>query len=89
MKWSHYQWAIEWGEWHGSSFKDSMKRLAQVFKNEMCRKAAWQQSTGSCASSPGDVGQLLEEEELGQLGVIDPITNPSTEWNLRSRYRLN
>ena len=31
---------------------------------------------------------MLEDEELGQLGVIEYMTDAETEWQLRAKYRL-
>ena len=37
---------------------------------------------------PRGVGHMLEEEELGQLGVLEHQTDSATEFGMRAKWRL-
>ena len=75
--------------------KDDMKVAASVAienKNNMMRKGGIAPAQWVLGKFPRGVGHLLEEEEWGQLGVIQNMSthmfDSTTEFGMRARYRL-
>ena len=52
------------------------------FAKEVSRQAS------GLGKFPRGVGHMLEEEELGQLGVLEHQTDSATEFGLRAKWRL-
>jgi hypothetical protein len=72
--------------------KKAMKMAAAVSiscKNEMMRKGGIAPCQCVRGKFPRGVGHLLEEEEWGQLGVVQNMMDSTTEFGLRSKYRLD
>ena len=75
---------------HKIAGKTNMKIAAATVianKNEMCRKGGIAPSQWVLGKYPRGVANLLEGEELGQLGAISVAVDPGTEFGLRAQYR--
>ena len=57
-------------------------------KNEVLRKGGFSPSQWVLGKFPRGVGHLLDEEELGQLGVLESQSDPAGEFGIRAEYRL-
>ena len=57
-------------------------------KNDMIRRGGFSPSQWVLGKAPRGVGHLLDEEELGQLGVLEDRTDPATEFAINASYRL-
>ena len=57
-------------------------------KNELVRQGGIAPSQWVLGKFPRGVGHMLEEEELGQLGVLEHQTDSATEFGIRARWRL-
>ena len=56
--------------------------------NELVRQGGIAPSQWVLGKFPRGVGHMLEEEELGQLGVLEHQTDSATEFGIRARWRL-
>ena len=75
----------------GITGKASMKMAAATFvslKNELNRQGGIAPSQWALDKFPRRVGHMLEEEELGQLGVLEHQTDSTTECGLRATCLL-
>ena len=57
-------------------------------KIEMMRKGGIAPCQWDLGAFPRGVGHLLEEEGWGQVGVVQGMLESTTEFGLRSQYRL-
>ena len=75
----------------GIQGKAAMKMAAATcvsVKNELVRQGGIASSQWVLGKFPRGVGHMLEEEELGQLGVLEHQTDIATEFGLRAKWRL-
>ena len=71
--------------------KDGMKAAAVesiTAKNEVLRKGGFSTSQWVLGKFPRGVGHILDEEELGRLGVLENQSDPAGEFGIRAEYRL-
>ena len=71
--------------------KAAMKMAAATcvsVKNELVRQGGIAPSLWVLGKFPRGVGHMLEEEELGQLGVLEHQTDSATEFGMRAKWRL-
>ena len=61
--------------------------FAIEYKNLMMRKGGIAPCQWVLGKFPRGAGQLLEEEEWGQLGTVQGLMGSTTEFGLRSQYR--
>ena len=79
------------GKVHKIIGKKAMKMAVSVSiecKNEMMRKGGIVPCQWVLAIIPRGAGHLLEEEQWGQLGVMQGMMDSTTEFGLRGKYRL-
>ena len=57
-------------------------------KNEYLRRGGFSPSQLVLGKSPRGVGHLLDDEEIGHLGVIEGMLDGETTFALRAQYRL-
>ena len=75
----------------GIQCKAAMKMAAATCvsaKNELIHQGGIAPSQWVLGKFPRGVGHMLEEEELGQLGVLVHQTDCATEFGLRAKWRL-
>ena len=75
----------------GIQGKAAMKMAAATCvsaKNELVRQGGIAPCQWVLGKFPRGVGHMLEEEELGQLGVLEHQTDSATEFGLRAKWRL-
>ena len=75
----------------GIQGKAAMKMAAATcvsVKNEFVRQGGIAPSQWVLGKFPRGVGHMLEEEERGQLGVLEHQTDSATEFGLRAKWRL-
>ena len=75
----------------GIKGKAAMKMAAATCvsaKNELVRHGGIAPSQWVLGKFPRGVGHMLEEEELGQLGVLEHQTDSATELGMRAKWRL-
>ena len=54
----------------------------------MIRRGGFSPSQWVVGRAPGGFGHVLDEDELGRLGVLEAQTGPHGEFALKSAYRL-
>ena len=59
----------------------------QVAKNEFIRHGGFSPSQWVLGRQPRGIGHLLDEDELGQLGVLSGAMDPSTAFGRNIEYR--
>ena len=57
-------------------------------KNDMIRRGGFSPSQWVLGKAPRGVGHLLDEDELGQLGVLEDRTDPASEFAINAAYRM-
>jgi len=57
-------------------------------KNEFLRRGGFSPSQWVLGTSPRGVGHLLDDDEIGHLGVIQGELDGETAFSLRAKYRL-
>ena len=75
----------------GIEGKAAMKMAAATCvsaKNELVRQGGIATRKWVLGKFPRGVGHMLEEEELGQLGVLEHQTDSATEFGMRAKWRL-
>ena len=76
---------------HHITGKQQMKMAGSIVtnnKNEMCKVGGIAASQWVLGRYPREVGRMLEEEELGQLGSLHQSMDSTTAFGLRASYRL-
>ena len=75
----------------GIEGKAAMKMAAATCvsaKNELVRQGGIAPSQWVLGKFPRRVGHMLEDEELGQLGVLEHQTDSATEFGMKAKWRL-
>ena len=75
----------------GIKGKAAMKMAAATCvsaKNELVRQGGIAPCQWALGKFPRGVGHMLEEEELGQLDVLERQTDSATEFGMRAKWRL-